>query len=251
MPLPPKAELEWWYQYYFATDRGRAGYEKYRHDFARLIWQTASPKWRFDDATELIDAAEPVLSLRDELALAAADLEVKTPPDVEQPFESAMTDTDLDDVEATIQERLDAATAVLGARGALGIERTPLATLGLLGETPDAAYMAARSALEDGDAAGARAGAAATMSLLAGAESIGTTRAIVIAAVLIGVLLLLALVIVWRRRRARLALAAGAVPGSALPNASTTLPATPEPAGVLAPEVASTPSQTAPGAEPD
>jgi pimeloyl-ACP methyl ester carboxylesterase len=51
MPLPPKAELEWWYQYYFATDRGRAGYDKYRYDFAKLIWQIASPKWRFDDAT--------------------------------------------------------------------------------------------------------------------------------------------------------------------------------------------------------
>jgi pimeloyl-ACP methyl ester carboxylesterase len=51
MPLPPKAELQWWYQYYFATDRGRAGYDKYRHDFAKLIWQIASPKWRFDDAT--------------------------------------------------------------------------------------------------------------------------------------------------------------------------------------------------------
>jgi pimeloyl-ACP methyl ester carboxylesterase len=49
--LPPKAELEWWYQYYFATERGRAGYEKYRHDFAKLIWRTASPKWNFDDAT--------------------------------------------------------------------------------------------------------------------------------------------------------------------------------------------------------
>ena len=51
MPLPPKAELQWWYQYYFATERGRAGYDKYRRDFARLIWQIASPKWRFDDAT--------------------------------------------------------------------------------------------------------------------------------------------------------------------------------------------------------
>jgi pimeloyl-ACP methyl ester carboxylesterase len=51
MPLPPKAELQWWYQYYFATERGRAGYDKYRHDFARLIWQLASPKWSFDDAT--------------------------------------------------------------------------------------------------------------------------------------------------------------------------------------------------------
>ena len=51
IPLPPKAELEWWYQYYFATERGRQGYDKYRHDFAKLIWQLASPKWRFDDAT--------------------------------------------------------------------------------------------------------------------------------------------------------------------------------------------------------
>ncbi|MEQ1953827.1 alpha/beta hydrolase [Mesorhizobium sp. CN2-181] len=50
-PLPPKAELQWWYQYYFATERGSAGYEKYTHDFARLIWQLASPQWKFDDAT--------------------------------------------------------------------------------------------------------------------------------------------------------------------------------------------------------
>jgi pimeloyl-ACP methyl ester carboxylesterase len=50
-PLPPKAELQWWYQYYFATERGRAGYDKYRHNFAKLIWQIASPKWNFDDAT--------------------------------------------------------------------------------------------------------------------------------------------------------------------------------------------------------
>jgi pimeloyl-ACP methyl ester carboxylesterase len=50
-PLPPKAEFAWWYQFYFATERGRAGYEKYTHDFAKLIWQTASPQWKFDDAT--------------------------------------------------------------------------------------------------------------------------------------------------------------------------------------------------------
>ena len=50
-PLPPAAELQWWYQYYFATERGRDGYEEYRHDFAKLIWQLASPKWDFDDAT--------------------------------------------------------------------------------------------------------------------------------------------------------------------------------------------------------
>ncbi|MGA8495510.1 MAG: alpha/beta hydrolase [Xanthobacteraceae bacterium] len=51
MPLPPLAELQWWYQFYFATDRGRDGYDKYRHDFSKLIWQLASPKWTFDDAT--------------------------------------------------------------------------------------------------------------------------------------------------------------------------------------------------------
>jgi pimeloyl-ACP methyl ester carboxylesterase len=57
MPLPPKAELEWWYQFYFATERGRIGYEKNRHDFNKLIWQTASPKWSFDDATYARSAA--------------------------------------------------------------------------------------------------------------------------------------------------------------------------------------------------
>ena len=51
LPLPPKAEYEWWYQFYFATERGRAGYDKYRRDFSKLIWQLASPKWKFDDAT--------------------------------------------------------------------------------------------------------------------------------------------------------------------------------------------------------
>jgi pimeloyl-ACP methyl ester carboxylesterase len=50
-PLPPQAELQWWYQYYFATERGRAGYEKNRRDFAKFIWQLASPNWHFDDAT--------------------------------------------------------------------------------------------------------------------------------------------------------------------------------------------------------
>ena len=51
VPLPPEAELQWWYQYYFATERGRLGYEKYRREFAKLIWKIASPKWNFDDAT--------------------------------------------------------------------------------------------------------------------------------------------------------------------------------------------------------
>jgi len=51
IPLPPKAEYEWWYQYYLATERGREGYDKYRRDFSKLIWQLASPQWKFADAT--------------------------------------------------------------------------------------------------------------------------------------------------------------------------------------------------------
>jgi pimeloyl-ACP methyl ester carboxylesterase len=49
-PLAPAAELSWWYQFYFATERGRAGYDQYRREFARLIWHTASPQWKFSDA---------------------------------------------------------------------------------------------------------------------------------------------------------------------------------------------------------
>jgi pimeloyl-ACP methyl ester carboxylesterase len=57
VPLPPRAELAWWYQYYFATERGQAGYDKYRRDFSKLIWQLASPKWAFDDAVFARSAA--------------------------------------------------------------------------------------------------------------------------------------------------------------------------------------------------
>jgi pimeloyl-ACP methyl ester carboxylesterase len=66
-PLPPKAELEWWYQYYFATERGRVGYDKYRHDFSKLIWQIASPKWDFDDAT--FDRSAASFDNRDHVAI--------------------------------------------------------------------------------------------------------------------------------------------------------------------------------------
>jgi pimeloyl-ACP methyl ester carboxylesterase len=67
-PLPPKAELQWWYQYYFATERGREGYEKYRRDFARLIWELASPKWNFDDAT--FDRSASALDNPDQVDIA-------------------------------------------------------------------------------------------------------------------------------------------------------------------------------------
>jgi pimeloyl-ACP methyl ester carboxylesterase len=68
VPLPPKAEFQWWYQFYFSTERGRAGYDKYRRDFAKLIWRTASPKWDFDDAT--FDRSAASLDNRDHVAIA-------------------------------------------------------------------------------------------------------------------------------------------------------------------------------------
>ncbi len=67
-PLPPKAELQWWYQYYFATERGRLGYDQYRHDFAKLIWQLASPKWSFDDAA--FERSAAALDNPDQVAIA-------------------------------------------------------------------------------------------------------------------------------------------------------------------------------------
>ena len=66
-PLPPRAELAWWYQFYFATERGRAGYEMYRKELARLVWQTASPKWGFDDAT--FDRSAPAFDNPDHVAI--------------------------------------------------------------------------------------------------------------------------------------------------------------------------------------
>jgi len=67
LPLPPEAEYQWWYQFYFATERGRAGYEKNLHDFAKLIWRLASPRWGFDDAT--FDRSAASLDNRDHVAI--------------------------------------------------------------------------------------------------------------------------------------------------------------------------------------
>jgi pimeloyl-ACP methyl ester carboxylesterase len=66
-PLPPAAELQWWYQFYFATERGRIGYETYRRDFAKLIWRLASPHWAFDDAT--FDRSAAALDNPDHVAI--------------------------------------------------------------------------------------------------------------------------------------------------------------------------------------
>jgi pimeloyl-ACP methyl ester carboxylesterase len=66
-PLPPAAELQWWYQFYLATDRGRAGYAQYTHDFAKQIWHLASPQWKFDDAT--FDRSAAALDNPDHVAI--------------------------------------------------------------------------------------------------------------------------------------------------------------------------------------
>jgi pimeloyl-ACP methyl ester carboxylesterase len=66
-PLPPKAEHDWWYQYYFATERGRAGYDQYRRDFAKLIWETASPKWDF--SAEVFDRSAASLDNPDHVSI--------------------------------------------------------------------------------------------------------------------------------------------------------------------------------------
>ncbi|MEV6283501.1 alpha/beta hydrolase [Kribbella sp. NPDC051770] len=50
-PLPPAAELGWWYQYYFSTERGVLGYRENWRAFNELIWKTVSPLWQYDAAT--------------------------------------------------------------------------------------------------------------------------------------------------------------------------------------------------------
>ena len=71
LPLPPKAELGWWYQYYFATENGVLGYTKYRHDFAKLIWTTVSPNWQFSDAT--FDRTAAAFDNPDHVAIVISD----------------------------------------------------------------------------------------------------------------------------------------------------------------------------------
>ncbi len=77
-PLPPKAEQQWWYQYYFATERGEAGYRKYTREFARLIWQLASPQWAFDDAT--FERSAAAFDNPDHVAIAISQLSLATRP---------------------------------------------------------------------------------------------------------------------------------------------------------------------------
>ena len=94
LPLPPAAELGWWYQYYFATQRGEIGYAENLHDFAKLIWKTASPKWDFDDATFGRSAA--ALKNPDHVAIAIHNYRWR--------LSLAPGDPNLDSLEAKLQE---------------------------------------------------------------------------------------------------------------------------------------------------
>ena len=93
-PLPPRAELAWWYQFYFATERGRLGYTEHRNDFNRLIWELASPSWRFDDATFERSAASFVNPDHDEIVIHNYRWRLGLAPG----------DPELDDLEARLAE---------------------------------------------------------------------------------------------------------------------------------------------------
>jgi hypothetical protein len=193
--------------------------------------------WRFDAARSLIEQATPVLDLRNDLESAAGDLGLTTPSDVEATFEEAVRAQELEPVTDTLEARIDAVAEIAGARDALAAERSPLVQLGLYGERPEGGYDAARTSFQAGDTAAVAAGVAATTAMLAGAESVGTTRALIIGgfALAIVLLLILAIALIVRRRRRRLALVVASA------SASTTLAASPEPEGAR-PEVPSTPS---------
>jgi pimeloyl-ACP methyl ester carboxylesterase len=88
LPLPPKAELGWWYQYYFATENGVLGYTKYRHDFAKLIWSIASPNWHFSDAT--FDRTAAALNNPDHVAIVISNYRWRISIDKGDPQYDAM-----------------------------------------------------------------------------------------------------------------------------------------------------------------
>jgi len=115
-PLPPEGELTWWYQFYFATERGRAGYDRYRDDFARLIWRTASPRWEFDDAT--FERSRPSFANPDHVDIVIHNYRWR--------LGLAAGDPALDEVEARLAERptigVPAITLEGDANGAFHLE---------------------------------------------------------------------------------------------------------------------------------
>ena len=92
LPLPPQAELECWYQYYFATERGRVGYDTYRRDVAKLIWRTASPKWNFDAAT--FDRSVASFGNPDHVEIVIGGIGHNLPQEAPEAFAQAVIDVD-------------------------------------------------------------------------------------------------------------------------------------------------------------
>jgi hypothetical protein len=209
-------------------------------------------------------AATAVIERREALTAVSARLGATAPDDLEDSFEAAILTAELKAVETKLADRIATAEALIGTQAALAVERTPLIALGLAGEVPGDGYDRALVAFADGDLEAASTAAAQSMALLAGAESVGGTRALAIAASMVGLLVLLLLVAFLLRRRGRrrrVALAAAtplAAPAVAAPSvaaveasdASSTLAATPdaatEPTALVAPT-----SPPAPGDEPD
>ena len=213
--------------------------------------------WSFGDAAEGMAAATAVIERREALTAVSARLGATAPDDLEDTFEAAIRTAELEAVETKLADRIATAEELIGTQAALAVERTPLVALGLAGEVPGDGYDRALAAFTNGDLDGASTAAAQSMALLAGAESVGGTRALAIAASVVGLLVLLLLVAFLlrrrhRRRRSRRAALAAATPMAVVDatDASSTLAATPdaatEPTAPAAPM-----SPPAPGDEPD
>lgn len=188
--------------------------------------------WEFAPALELMATAEAVLDVRDQLRQAETDLGVTSPTDQEAAFQDAGNAGNLVVVEEALKGRL-AATAELAAAGSVLGEpaaRSPIVTLGLLGEEPGQGLDAARAAYATGDLAAVASGTAATTAVMAGAESVGQTRALGIGIGLgVALLLLVVVALLLRRRRRRRQWALAGVATAAPTEPYATLAATSEP----------------------
>jgi hypothetical protein len=194
-------------------------------------WYVREPmgQWRFDDATARIGEAEAVLDLRARVDAAAAALGLQPDDALRTAYEGA-TET-LDGATSIGQANADALTAIDAARASLAAPADLASTIGLLGQDPNAPYVAARAAFERGDVEEATTSAAAASAILAGAAGLGQERLAIAIGIALLVLLVVAVLVIRRRRRGAPA------PGSAGPYAT------------LAADPAPTPSETAPESE--
>lgn len=227
----------------------------------------AMARWDFQDAKGRMAVANTVLDARVQLDAVEAELGTTSPADLEARFEAMRADHEAELLEREMTARAGVAAELIDARAALAVEPSMLGQIGLIGTEPATGVEAGLAAYADGDMDGARAGAAATMAVLDGAEAVGRERLIAGVAVAVGILLLLAigLGLLWRRRRRRrrgLTLAAAgasstlaATPGvdgvASMTGADpAAYPTTPPPSTELVPDDRP-PSEPAPGADAD